>query len=449
MTTPDQPGWYDDPNDSNAQRYWDGQKWTPHRQRKPRSPQTQAPATPATPPPPPPSNLPPPPPTPTLPPPPPQVQEPPPAQQPAASRRRRRRAPIALVALIAVLAVAGLLAYKFVLPRVSTSLSGSHNNSAAPQASASGAPQAPSGAAPQAPSGGAPQAPPGGAPQAPPGGAKSGILALNSAGNKRTYGFIDPNSAKYSETVTFTIPTTGSTQAASYPALAASPDLTKFAVSSMVNGQLMAGWIDSSGQFTAVTTAAAGGAFAGNPPSYSAIGFDKAGNYYYKKNSQGAMYTEVYEVPAGSTSNAQKLTVTPPGAVDQGIALNSDGSLLFGCSNMTGNWLDANTMVLAIAPGTQIAKVALAGRGPGGCPITPASNEVPLLPPTNSAMVHDPVANSDGTKVAFLYDDPDRVHHNFASVYIVGTDGKSQPTLVNLSESDAKKLGVPTLLRWS
>jgi hypothetical protein len=24
MTTPQQPGWYDDPHDSNAQRYWDG-----------------------------------------------------------------------------------------------------------------------------------------------------------------------------------------------------------------------------------------------------------------------------------------------------------------------------------------------------------------------------------------------------------------------------------------
>jgi hypothetical protein len=34
MTTPDQPGWYDDPGDPSAQRYWDGQDWTPHRQRK-------------------------------------------------------------------------------------------------------------------------------------------------------------------------------------------------------------------------------------------------------------------------------------------------------------------------------------------------------------------------------------------------------------------------------
>jgi hypothetical protein len=35
MTTSGEPGWHEDPHDSNAERYWDGQGWTPHRQRKP------------------------------------------------------------------------------------------------------------------------------------------------------------------------------------------------------------------------------------------------------------------------------------------------------------------------------------------------------------------------------------------------------------------------------
>ena len=71
MTTPNQPGWYDDPQDSNAERYWDGQDWTPHRQRKSTLPSAgpSAPPPAQQSPPPPPPNLPPPPP-PNLPPPP-------------------------------------------------------------------------------------------------------------------------------------------------------------------------------------------------------------------------------------------------------------------------------------------------------------------------------------------------------------------------------------------
>ncbi|WP_131805992.1 DUF2510 domain-containing protein, partial [Mycobacterium alsense] len=52
MTTPTEPGWYDDPQDSNAQRYWDGQDWTPHRQRKPNVHARRPPVTPQQPPPP-------------------------------------------------------------------------------------------------------------------------------------------------------------------------------------------------------------------------------------------------------------------------------------------------------------------------------------------------------------------------------------------------------------
>jgi hypothetical protein len=34
MTMPDSAGWYDDPHDPSAQRYWDGTDWSPYRQRK-------------------------------------------------------------------------------------------------------------------------------------------------------------------------------------------------------------------------------------------------------------------------------------------------------------------------------------------------------------------------------------------------------------------------------
>jgi hypothetical protein len=53
MTTPAQPGWYDDPENSSAQRYWDGRNWTPHRQRKTATPiQRPAPVAPPSPAPP-------------------------------------------------------------------------------------------------------------------------------------------------------------------------------------------------------------------------------------------------------------------------------------------------------------------------------------------------------------------------------------------------------------
>jgi hypothetical protein len=46
MTSSNGAGWYDDPNDSSAQRYWDGQEWTPHRQRKQSSGSVQPPVAP-------------------------------------------------------------------------------------------------------------------------------------------------------------------------------------------------------------------------------------------------------------------------------------------------------------------------------------------------------------------------------------------------------------------
>ena len=124
MTTPDQPGWYDDPQDVNALRYWDGQGWTPHRERKLVSrPAPQPIAPPPTVPPPSPSPPPPPPsstagqaqwPPPTSPAG--QVQSPP----PGGGGPRRSRTPIVVVAVIvtaAVLAVAGVFGYKYFFAR--------------------------------------------------------------------------------------------------------------------------------------------------------------------------------------------------------------------------------------------------------------------------------------------------------------------------------------------
>jgi hypothetical protein len=124
MTTPDQPGWFDDPNDPNALRYWDGQVWTPHRERKPAARPAPRPVAPM----PPPRHSPA-----TLPPPSPplvgQAQSPPPPlpppmtpggqaplQPPSPMAPLRSRAPLAIVAaivVVVVLAVAGVFGYRY------------------------------------------------------------------------------------------------------------------------------------------------------------------------------------------------------------------------------------------------------------------------------------------------------------------------------------------------
>jgi hypothetical protein len=150
MTTSNEPGWLDDPNDPKAQRYWDGHDWTPQRRRKPLAsarpaPPPSAPPTPTYPPPssalpppqtpsypplsalpPPPSSALPPPPWSALPPPPSSALPPPPSSalppppqwpQPGGAPPRRSQTPIVIAAVIVgALTVAGVLVYKFVYP---------------------------------------------------------------------------------------------------------------------------------------------------------------------------------------------------------------------------------------------------------------------------------------------------------------------------------------------
>jgi Protein of unknown function (DUF2510)/Mycobacterium 19 kDa lipoprotein antigen len=104
---PQGPGWYDDPQDANVQRYWDGQGWTPHRQRKPAVRQAQS--TPPLPPPPPANVAPPPPPS-NLPP-------PLPTQRPAAPRVKSgaRKAAFVVAGLALLLVIAALVAGRILL----------------------------------------------------------------------------------------------------------------------------------------------------------------------------------------------------------------------------------------------------------------------------------------------------------------------------------------------
>jgi hypothetical protein len=208
-----------------------------------------------------------------------------------------------------------------------------------------------------------------------------------------------------------------------------------------------AGWIDAAGNFTAVTPAVTPGAFGGIPPQFTAIGFDGAGNFYYKSDSRNDKYSEVYKLAAGSTTNAQKITLTPPNAANQGGAfLNYDGTLQFGCSSPVRSWLGPNAIVSEVGSmgvSNQIVKWIVTGHEQGGCPIT--GKDANLLPSTNMASVANAVGNRDGTQVAFKYGNGD---HNTSSLFIVATDGNSQPKKLTLSNITENQLAGMTLLKW-
>jgi hypothetical protein len=122
MTSVNQAGWYDDPNDPTAQRYWDGANWTPHRRRTPI--QQAAPSRPQ-PPLPPPMATPPPPPM-NTPPSPSNVTTaahlPSTSQPPSGGRSRKRKVMLAVATMVVVVAAAAgsLTAYHYFFAKPST-----------------------------------------------------------------------------------------------------------------------------------------------------------------------------------------------------------------------------------------------------------------------------------------------------------------------------------------
>jgi hypothetical protein len=463
-------GWYDDPQDPNAQRYWDGQDWTPHRQRKPVARQAQMPVTSTPPPlpPPPAANVPPPPPPSNLPPPPtaPRVKS-------GASKVWVVAAGLALLLIIAALVAGRVLLGSFlpglllvaVIAIIGATVAIRSDQSVARKAMTVTAIALVVAAAVPAslkvvypayhhffndstsqasPSTGSPSAqaspteqpsPPSGSPSAqvapPSQSPRSGILALTSAPTKKTYGFIDPSSGQYSEVVTFNIPSDGGTQA--FENVAASPDLTKYAFTKKVSDDkpAAAGWLDSAGKFTAATPSVTPGAFGGNSPEYTAIGFDGAGNFYYRLK-----FGDVYKLAAGSTTNATKVTVSGDSS---GPFLGYDGNMLF-CHLPNLGLLGPNAMVET--EGNQLVKQDIKSRDDSGCPSF-GDSRIKLLPATNTAQIDNGISNRDGTQVAFKYHKADGT-----SLYIVGADGGSEPKPIQLSNITEVQLAAMTFLKW-
>jgi hypothetical protein len=317
-----------------------------------------------------------------------------------------------------VLAVAGVLAYKFVLTGGGTS-----GPSAGPSGPASSGP----GASGPGASG------PGGSPSG--GAAHSGILVEIADGTQRKYGLLDPNSGNYSKIASFQC------NCASTGQIYLSPDFKRYAVTHQVNGHQDAGWIDTGGNFTDVTSHANPGAFGGAPQNFTAIGFDGGGNFYYQTSDN-----DFFKLPAGSTGNAEKVLH----GIRSFAYLNYDGTVeipIKACQQP--HWAGPNKMVEASGTGyvggtgTQINLEDAIKDTSTGC--VKSANPVPLLPKTNTATVEGPVGNHDGTQVAFKYR-----QQSDASLYIVATDGSSQPKKVTVSNMPGGQLASMnlTFLNW-
>ncbi len=491
MTTPRQPGWYDDPQDANAQRYWDGQDWTPHRQRKPVAPQAQEPVKSTPPTPPPTSNAPPPPPPPSNappPPPPPTSNVPPPPPTAPRSKSRAGKVGFVLAGLALVLVIAALVAGRVALgtflpgillvaaiaiigviftlrshqsglrkavvvtaivlvvaAAVPASLKGVypvyHHFFEKGSAQASRGGNGGSGSGAEAPSSGS-------AAQVP----KSGILvASGNAWDEANFGYIDPTSGKYTQVSSFNVKLPDDPDF-----LELSPDLTKLATiksDSSPNSVQRVGWIDTRGNFTAVSPAPPATAdFPRSlPPTYQTPVFDGAGNFYYWA-LQGNNNAHLYKLAAGSTSNPQEVTPTP--RFQSNPLRNIDGTLNFGCQNMPGKWLGPDYRVtvtvnigLPTSPtnpsssGFVIAKYPIEHNGEG-CPVINQNNQ-------NAVEIFDlgvqnanqPVTSPDNTKLAFFNSNQP------GGLYVVGVEANSKATRID-SLSD---LNLPNLklFRWS
>jgi hypothetical protein len=503
MTTPTQPGWYDDPDNSNAQRYWDGQDWTPHRQRKPAGQpappptQAQAPVTPTAPSPPPPPNLPPPPPAADPLPPPPAEAQPPHAPR---GKFRVNKVALVLTGLALVLAIAAVVAGRVALGSfvwgivlvaaialiaafftlrsnrpvarkamavtaiavvVAAAIPASLKvvypvyNHFLPQKSAqasrggtAGPGSVPDDSGPGAPSSGSgPGAPSSGST----GGAKSGIVAVSTSTSSLDFGYFDPSTGKYTHVSSFT-----AGGSATSDVLQISPDLSRYATSKTDNsggGSYQApervGWVDSRGTFTAVSPAPppATDFQQSQPPRYGSPMFDGAGNFYYSSMQDGKNH--LYKVPAGSTSNPEEVTPTPKDVVN--AYRNFDGTLRFGCPNLPGKWLGPDSRMFVSDMGdpttsnrdNAVVKAPLTTTG-DGCPWVNQIDRQGLTKIFDLGIqpVEQPVANPDHTKIAFYNSNTP------GGLYIVTIGGDSKPTRI-ASKEQLTQFGNLKLIGWS
>jgi hypothetical protein len=289
----------------------------------------------------------------------------------------------------------------------------------------------------------------------------SGIVMVNNANStgKRTYGIVEPNSGSYSDVATFNpdqTPSHGNGSIMPPQTLAASPDLTKLAVTTLGGGQSNVGWIDISGNFTAITVEPT----ASSSEGMFSIGFDGAGNFYYWTGPVHLSDThdaDIYEVPAGSTTNSRKIKSGAGSGDYHGAWLDYDGSMHFGCDpetqpNAVVTWFGPDSILKRYSNG--INKAEVTGRDQKGC--LKLGEEIPLW--SGGFDISAAVASHDGTKVAFRgrkvisttanSGSLPTVTYSDTGIYIAAADGSGQPTRLNLSNLTSQQLEAMILLKW-
>jgi hypothetical protein len=272
--------------------------------------------------------------------------------------------------------------------------------------------------------------------------------------DKAIFGYIDPSTGKYTHVSTFDLKEPGDPDAVEI-----SPDLTRYATikadtsagGSPSSAPARAGWIDTSGKFTAVSPAAPPATdFQQNEaPTYGSPVFDGAGNFYYW--SQQGTTRHLYKLPAGSTSNAQEVTPTPTWG--NFPLRNFDGTLRWGCNPLPGMWLGPDSRMLALpmsdpSSGASTGKYAVVKvpltTTAEGCPSVDQlnhQNQTKIFDLGIQSGVDQPVANPDDTKIAFFNSGTP------GGLYVVGIGGDSKPNRI-ATKSD---LNLPNmkLVRWN
>ncbi|WP_232000739.1 hypothetical protein [Mycobacterium kyorinense] len=288
----------------------------------------------------------------------------------------------------------------------------------------------------------------------------SGLLVMSNDSSGLNFGYIDPDSGKYAVVSTFKAGGAGSGVTNALEQV--SPDLTKLATvqtddstaGSSMSSPPRAGWIDTSGKFTAVSPAAppASDFQQSLPPTYSSPVFDGAGNFYYRATQgNGIENVHLYKLPAGSTSDPQEVTPTPKNA---GTPLrNPDGTLNFDCPDLPGQWLGSDSrMTVATTiglPGSStssssgfaIVKYPVATSG-SGCPTVNQNNQdATKVFDLGIQNVSQPVANPDGTKIAFINT------NSPGGLYVVDVGGDNKSNRI-AAQSDLD-LNQMTLIGWN